>query len=213
VPYLKADRSFDRTALNQVVRSFLGLAEGNQGAIEFETLPWTGGPNQGGQQVLYLQQPDADAVLARLRTFGEKSSSTASNSSSTTAGTNRVSPHDVTVRVLNATQIAGAAGNAEAALVKLGFVSGGTGNDPRVLIDHSEIRYGPNALAKAQLLAGYVADAKLVPDATISGADVVLVLGRSFNRIAATTTLPATTAPASSGAATSTTSAAQAACK
>jgi len=97
--------------------------------------------------------------------------------------------------------------------VKLGFVSAGTGNDARVLIDHSEIRYGPNALAKAQFLAGYVADAKLVPDSTVSGADVVLVLGRSFGRIAATTASPATTTPAASGASTSTTSPAQAACK
>src|SRR5262249_28275048 len=72
LPNLRADRGFDRPALNQLVKAFVGFAEGggHGPGLEFGTLPWTEGPRQGGQDVLYVKHPDADAVLARLRTFG-----------------------------------------------------------------------------------------------------------------------------------------------
>jgi hypothetical protein len=104
---------------------------------------------------------------------------------------------DVRVKVLNASGVQGAAGTTSQSLTALGFVSGGADNDPRGSIDHSEVRYAPSDLAKAQLVASHVADAQLVEDSTLSGTDVVLVLGKSFHGLtspsAATTGAPAPT--------------------
>ena len=66
VPTLTADPSFDRAAFDQLVRSFLAVSK-NPDALQFDTLPWTDGARQAGQQVLYVKKPDADVVLARLR--------------------------------------------------------------------------------------------------------------------------------------------------
>ncbi len=61
---LKADDGFDRTALNELVRSFLGLDASFGGKLEFLTLPWTVG-HEADQDVLFPEQPDAGQVLAR----------------------------------------------------------------------------------------------------------------------------------------------------
>jgi len=98
----------------------------------------------------------------------------------------------VRVKVLNASGVQNGAANAQSALAPLGFVNGGVGNDTRGEIAKTEIRYRPGDEAKAQLVAAHVAGAALVADATLPGTDVVLVLGRDFKGVGATT---ATQAP------------------
>ena len=73
------------------------------------------------------------------------------------------------------------------------------GNDPRGLVDRTEVRYHPGDEAKAQLVAGTLPGAGLVPDSTLSGTDVVVVLGKDFTKVG--TTSPAA-APSTTTAAT-----------
>ncbi len=197
IPNLKADPGFNRAAFNQLVEAFIGLSSGTSGGPTFTTLPWDGPASRGGgQSVLLVKQPEADAVLAVLR--GEAPIPTPTTT--TVAGpapTASLRPSDVRVKVLNASGVQGAAGTASNALVNLGFPSGGIGNDPRGTIDHTEIRYAPGDAAKAQLVAASVPDAQLVADSTLPGTDVVVALGKGFKGIgaaaAATTAAPAAT--------------------
>lgn len=199
IPTLTADPSFDRAAFDQLARAFMAVSK-NPDALQFETLPWTDGPRQAGQQVLYVKKPDADVVLARLR--GEAPLPTppaADAGSNATGGTTApaLRPVDVRVKVLNASGVQNGAANAQSSLAPLGFVNGGVGNDTRGEIAKTEIRYKPGDEAKAQLVAAHVAGATLVADATLPGTDVVLVLGRDFKGVGATavTQAPAAATP------------------
>ena len=195
VPTLTADPSFDRAAFDQLVRSFLAVSK-NPDALQFDTLPWTDGARQAGQQVLYVKKPDADVVLARLR--GEApipTPPTADAGAGATGATAApaIRPVDVRVKVLNASGVQNGAANAQSALAPIGFANGGIGNDTRGEIAKTEIRYKPGDEAKAQLVAAHVSGATLVADATLPGTDIVLVLGRDFKGIDATAAASATT--------------------
>jgi hypothetical protein len=116
---------------------------------------------------------------------------------------------DVRVKVLNGSGVQNAAGNTSQSLTGEGFVAGGTGNEPRGTIDKTEIRYASSDLAKAQLLNTFVPGATLVPDSSLSGTDVVLVLGKNFSGLS--DGAPATTGGAA--APTATTLSPEAACQ
>jgi LCP family protein required for cell wall assembly len=197
IPNLTADPSFDRAAFNQLVQAFLGLADGASGGPTFETIPWDR-VTRSGQDVLAVKEPEADAMLAVLR--GEAPIPTTTTAPAGTGGTGAapaaVRPVDVRVLVENASGVQGAAGTTSQELSRLGFVSGGTQNDPRGIIDHTEIRYASADRAKAELVAQHVPDAQLVEDPSLPGTDVVLALGKSFQGLgsAATTGAPAATA-------------------
>jgi LCP family protein required for cell wall assembly len=187
IPELTTDRGFDRAAANELARVFLTVHE-NGGAIPFETLPWTGG-TAGGQSVLFEKTPDADAVLARLRGDAPVPASTTPNQAgaSTPATTAPLRPVDVRVKVLNGSGVQGAAANASTDFANLGFVNGGIGNDSRGVVTTSEVRYKPGDDAKAQLVAGHLPGATLVADGTLSGTDVVVVLGKDFKSVSTAT--------------------------
>ncbi len=205
IPQLTADQSFDRGSFNELVRAFMGLSEDDGSGPTFETLPWKMGDSAGS--FLLEKQPEADAVLAVLR--GEApipTTTTAPPAGSDSGGsTPAVRPVDVRVLVSNGSGVNGAAGNTSQELQQKGFVSGGVQDDPRGLVDHTEIRYATSDLAKAQLLQSIVPVAKLVPDSQLSGTDIVLVLGKDFQGLGSTAT---TSAPG----ATTTTLSPEAAC-
>ena len=206
IPNLTTDSNFDRAAFNQLVQAFIGLS-GTTGGPTFETLPWERGNSAGSY--LVVKEPEADAVLAVLR--GQAPIPTTTTGAPATDGTGgttpaAVRPVDVRVQVRNASGVQGAAGNTSQKLTQLGFVQGTTANDQRGMVDHSEIRYAPADAAKAQLLASYVPGAQLVEDSTLSGTDVVLVLGKNFSGLGS----PSTTAAPS---ATPTTLSPEAACQ
>jgi LCP family protein required for cell wall assembly len=185
IPDLTVDRSFDRTAFNALAQAFLDSNGGT--GIAFDTMPWSSG-RANDQSVLYVKQPEADTVLARLRgTAPIPSSTSAGPAASSTPSVPALRPADVRVRVLNASGVQGAAGDAETALGKLGFVNGGVANDPRGTIDHSEVRYRPGDEAKAQLVAASLPGVQLVADSTLPGTDVVVALGRNFTGVTPTT--------------------------
>jgi LCP family protein required for cell wall assembly len=199
IPNLTADTGFDRPAFNQLVRAFLGLSEGSGGPT-FETLPWVRGDSAGS--FLKVKEPEADAVLAVLRgqapiptttTAPPADTGSGAGSGGTTAPS--VRPSDLRVLVRNGSGVQGAAANTSQSLSELGFVPGGAENEPRGTVDQSEVRYRPSDEAKAKLLAGYVADAKLVPDSSLPGTEVILVVGRSFKGLTTATTSAPTATP------------------
>jgi polyisoprenyl-teichoic acid--peptidoglycan teichoic acid transferase len=199
---LKLDDSFGRGDLFNLVAAFQGASTNDPSHVQTTTLPWKTGPTVQGQDVLYLKQPQADQVLAQLRDFsggGGSSPATSSGASTPNAATS-----SVRVRVLNASGTAGAAARTLSTLQSSGFASAGTGNDPRGRISSTEIRYRSSSDAAARLLATYVPSAQLVVDNSVTGADAVLVLGRSFTGVTtpsrtaaspATPAAPAATTP------------------
>jgi LCP family protein required for cell wall assembly len=193
IPNLTADSGFDRPAFNQLVRAFMGLSN-TTGGPTFETLPWDMGNSSGS--FLTVKQPDADAVLAVLR--GEAPIPTTTTAPTTTSGGGSsapaVRPVDVRILVRNASGVQGAAGTTSQELTDRGFVSGGVANDSRGVVDHSEIRYAPSDRAKAELVAASVPGAQLVEDQTLSGTDIVLVLGKDFHGLGSTATTAAPSA-------------------
>jgi LCP family protein required for cell wall assembly len=195
IPNLTADQAFDRSAFNELVRSFMGLSEGTDGGPIFETLPWKMGDSVGSY--LLEKQPEADAVLAVLRGEAPIPTTTTAPPATTSGGgggggsASAVRPVDVRVEVLNGSGATGAAGTTAQELQQKGFVNGGADNNPAGLIDHTEIRYTPSDAAKAQLVASVVPGAKLVPDSTLSGTDIVLVLGKDFKGLGSTATTAA----------------------
>jgi LytR cell envelope-related transcriptional attenuator len=143
--------------------------------LEFQTLPWSTGPDQKGLSVLYVKSPDDQSVLAQLRDFSGKT---------TTPPVATVTPKDVKVRFLDG---GGASVSASSALLDLvrrgGFQSAGIGTVSSP-IAQTEVRYRPGAFTQGALVLGYLSpSARLVADPTIKGADVDVVLGRDFKAI------------------------------
>lgn len=94
-------------------------------------------------------------------------------------------PAKVTVNVYNASAVSGLAGRTATDLRKAGFKIVKVANDPagRTVEGIGEIRFGPKASERAQLLAAYVPGARLVAlDRT--GRKVDLVLGSTFAGLA-----------------------------
>ena len=189
---LRLDDGFSRGDLFNVVDAFHGVNPNDPSHVQTTTLPFKTGPTQQGQDVLYLKRPDADSVLASLRDFSGSTGASSSGPASARAASS------VRVRVLNASGVGGAAARTLAALQRHGFVGAGTGNEPRGVLSSSEIHYRSGSAGAARLVAGYAPSARLVSDDTLTGADVVLVLGRDFRGLSVPS---AAGPPAPSGAA------------
>jgi polyisoprenyl-teichoic acid--peptidoglycan teichoic acid transferase len=184
LPNLQADASFDRSALNELVRAFMGLTSDDGTGLQFETLPWYDpGKPVGGQSVVLVKQPEADAVFAQLR--GEAAPPAPSTTVAPEAQPTVLRPSDVRVRVLNASGVTGAAATADQALANLGFVSGGISNYTGAAVSRTQVRYRPGDEAKAQMVASVAPGAELAPDGTVGG-DIVLVLGPGFKGVGST---------------------------
>jgi hypothetical protein len=133
------------------------------------TLPNQASTSQPGR--LDVSQPAADQLLARLRTFGGEA-----------AKAPTVREADVVVSVLNGTTRAGLAAKTLPELQLRGFGPGATGNAPATA--KTLVRYAPGALAKAELVGRHLGGVgQLVEDPSISGVDVVLVIGSDWRGV------------------------------
>jgi LCP family protein required for cell wall assembly len=193
VSKLSVDGALSKGDIFGLVNTFRRVDPNNPNALQMITLPWINGPNQQGQAVLDLKQPDAEQVLAQLRQFGHPISSSSAAS--------RVKPAEVKVRVLNGTGVSGQAGSTITALEHAGFPPAGTGNGAHSA--RTSIHYLPGTLDKAKLVQSYLGVGQLVVDRQIVDADVVAILGRDFQAVvtpgstAATTGTVAPRAPSS----------------
>jgi len=169
VEHLTVDQDFGR---NDVFALADGLAgsTGGTGGPESQTVP-TKPANHDDQDVLETTK-DADALMARLRDFDTP-----------IPDPSAISPEDTKVKVLNASQMNGAAANALRGLTKAGFRAGGTGNADRPL-QASEVHYPSGNQDAAALVASYVTGpVEIVPDDSVGGADITLYVGRQFGGI------------------------------
>ena len=203
IPNLTADDAFDRDVVQPARARVPRALATRHGGPTFTTLPWKMGDAVGS--FLTVKQPDADQVLAILRGEAPIPDHDHGRARLVRPAPARVRRHHGAGRAASRRAGAGAqrlrgaeraAGNTAQAFAGKGFV-GRHGNDSRGTIDKTEIRYATSDRAKAPLLATYVPDAQLVPDTSLSGTDVVLVVGKSFRGLGsgatATTGAPAPT--------------------
>ena len=187
VTNLQADEGLSKNAIFDLIDAFRTINPDDTSSLQFMTLPWKPGPNQGGQQVLYVDQQAATPILAQLNDFNG-------------GATPKVSPGEVKLEVLNGSGKDGAAQGALQRFTELGFVGTGARNSPSGRVAQTEVRYAPGQDDKGRFVLRYVSpQAKLVPDPSIKGADVVVVLGTDF---------AAVTRPAATGSATTPTTSA-----
>ncbi|MDQ1509986.1 MAG: hypothetical protein QOG50_1830 [Actinomycetota bacterium] len=184
VASLTSDENLGKSDLFKLVSA---LRNTDPNAFPMFTLPATN-DSRDGQSVLILDQAQAAPTFARLRNAQKK-----------VGPVPKISPSTVRVTVQNGSGTAGAAGKARGDLGTDGFTLGAPAtNADRSDYDVTEVRYGPAAKTKAQLVLAYLGGAgKLVSLASApSGADVIVVLGRDFRQVTApatsTTGAPAT---------------------
>lgn len=186
ISQLRLDQSFGRNDAFALADGF-AAGEDEPGPATL-VIPTTGATREG--QSVLLPTGDAEAVLAQLRDFDTVVASAASGDAV---------PSATRIRVLNGSGAEGAAAEALADFTNQGFIGAGTGNaDERGV---SEIRYASGEDEKAALIASLVrGPVEQVEDDSITGADVVLVLGAQFEGITRSTISAA--APADAPAAT-----------
>ena len=188
VASLTSDKNLGKSDLFNLVRA---LRNTDPTAFPMFTLPATNA-SRDSQSVLILDDAQAAPTLARLRNAQKK-----------TGPVPKISPSTVRVTVENGSAVAGAAGKARTDFGADGFaLAGPAANADRSDYAVTEVRYGPAAKTKAQLVLAYLGGAgKLVSlDTSPRAADVIVVLGQDFHQV----TAPATStsgAPAPHGAA------------
>jgi len=181
---LTKDTRLSRGDILGLIGAFLHINPTDPTQLESQTFPWKNGPMYRAQAVLYPNDAASGPLLARLRQFGAPSTPTAAP---------KVLPSSVHVRVLNGTRRGGLAGSTISALQQAGFSPAGvgdaTGSGPA-----TEVRYRAGAQDQARLVQSYLGGVgTLVPDASITAADVVVVLRSDFQGIRApglATTVP-----------------------
>ncbi len=173
ISQLRLDQSFGRTDAFALAGGF-AAGEDEPGPATL-VIP-TQGATRDGQAVL-LPTDDAEGVLSQLRDFDTAVASAASGDAV---------PSETRVRVLNGSGAEGAAAEALADFTDQGFIGAGTSNaDERGV---SEIRYASGEDEKAALVASLVrGPVEQVEDDSITGADVVLVLGAQFEGVTRST--------------------------
>ncbi len=183
ISQLRLDQSFGRTDAFALADGF-AASEGEPGPATL-TIPTTGA-TRDGQSVL-LPTGDAESVLTQLRDFD----------TAVTAPSGDATPSETRVRVLNGSGAEGAAAEALADFTDQGFIGAGTGNAAERGV--SEIRYASGEDEKAALVASLVrGPVEELEDDSITGADVVLILGAQFEGVTRSTvpTAPPAGAPA-----------------
>ncbi len=166
---------------------------GRPDGVTLLSAPTEPAANSRGNQV--LRDADAAALFAAVRTDGPLPVPDPA------AGRAAAAPGDVTADVLNASGRDGLATQVAGTLGEIGFRTGEVTNAAQPALD-TVVRYSPDRVEQAQLLAAAVPSASAVPDPGTSGV-LQLVLGRSFDgtvRAAAapptdSATDPATAAP------------------
>jgi len=193
IPKLKADQGLGTGDIKKLVTSFRRVDPNDPNSLEMVTLPTVPGPtNSSLGSILEANQPDADAVLARLRQFGPAPTQQ-----------NGPKPSEIRVRVFNGSGQSGQASKTGTDLQQQGFVTAGVGNQPRVTA--TQIHYRTRSLDKARVVQSYLGGVgKLVEDKSIVQADVAVVLGQDFKGVTPppnaappdSTAAPASSAPA-----------------
>jgi len=177
VANVKIDQAMSTKDITSLARKFRSL---DADAVEMLTLPTTDS-YAGNAAVQLLDKEKAYEYIDRLN--GKAAPQAA------------MQPSAVQLKVLNGNGVEGSAAKAAAALQQFGFKVVDTTSADNYGYPETLIRYAPGGQAQAEVLRSYMAgNAKLVRDAALPGAEVVLVLGADYSGARA----PATAAPAGS---------------
>jgi hypothetical protein len=194
------DDTLGESELFDLANTFRGLSSSH---LVTETLPTTSYVTDGGADVLKMAQPYAQNMINAFNQIGTTPPATVVSKApkgvtTTTTTAPTLSHHDVDVNVLNASAANGIAHTTAAALTAQGFTISQIGNATTSLGygASSEILYGPfghdAALTLGSVLAGPVS---YVPDSSLSGQTVSLLVAGSQLSV---------TAPGSTGSTTTT---------
>jgi LCP family protein required for cell wall assembly len=200
VSNLTIDDTLSKSDLLNIAEDFKGLSSSH---LITETLPTIGFVTGGGADVLKEAQPYAQNMINAFNQIGTTPPATVVSKApkgvtTTTTTAPTLSHHDVDVNVLNASAANGIAHTTAAALTAQGFTISQIGNATTSLGygASSEILYGPfgheAALTLGSVLAGPVS---YVPDSSLSGQTVSLLVAGSQLSV---------TAPGSTGSTTTT---------
>jgi anionic cell wall polymer biosynthesis LytR-Cps2A-Psr (LCP) family protein len=80
---LTVDSGFSRDDVLSLVDTFIGISPNDTKHVQFETIPWSEGPSQQGQSVLYLREPAASGIVAQLGGTGIGTNPSLPNASAT----------------------------------------------------------------------------------------------------------------------------------
>jgi hypothetical protein len=173
VPKLHVDENLSKQDIFQLVNTFRKVNPNDSSAIQMQTIPVEASTSESGR--LVLQQPEADSMLAQLRTFGAVD----------TPAFTKLHPSQVQLHVLNASGVGGAAGTALADFQRYGFQPAGVGNTS--LLGGTQIHYRPGNDARALLVASYMKGVgQVVADSSISGDQIVVMVAADFKGVAPT---------------------------
>jgi len=190
-----------KTDLFNLAEDFKGLSSSH---LVTETLPTTAFVTDGGADVLQEAQPYAQNMIAAFNAIGTAPPTTTTTTTTrpskpTTTTTVPTEAHSlVTVNVLNGSSVNGIAHTTAFALSSLGFQIGQIGNASTQLSADgaSEILYGPSGTAAAHALSSVLSGpVTLVPDPSLTGQTVSLVIAGSQLSVSASSTTTTTTAP------------------
>jgi LCP family protein required for cell wall assembly len=170
VPNLTMDDSFGRSQIFGLVNLFRSIDPSDPSQVEMLTFP---NKPYGDNARLLPDQPAADELVARLNQIGPAPDA---------PQVPDVEPRQVRVRVLNASGINGlAAATLDALHRQFGFVAAETGNWSESLMG-TQVRHGSDGLGAATLVQEKLGgQGTLVPDSSLDGTDVTVVLGSDFS--------------------------------
>jgi polyisoprenyl-teichoic acid--peptidoglycan teichoic acid transferase len=185
------DEGLELSDIKGLINSFRDL---EPSAIEMLTLPVEGGL-RGEAQVLVPKQPDADAVLDRLRTFTWLAD----------LPTPRP-PSEIRVGVVNASGRPGLGDQVRSALMAHGFVAEESAREEQQVTARTEIQFGADNAGEALTALSMMgtSNAVLAQPSALDGFDVVLRVGQDWDALDArvkqpvdpgTTAAAPTTAP------------------
>jgi len=192
IPKLVVDSALSRRDVFKLVNTFRTVDPADPNSVEMLTLPTYGSTSDDGQSILLPDNPDAETVLARLRTFEPPP-----------VAPTGIVPAQVRVRMLNGSGVDGLASSTlDSFQRQFGFAGAGLGNAPREAV--TQVRYRPGVEKAGRLVQSYLGGVGVVSeDAGIADADVVVVLGSDFSSVsappgvaAAVTSSTSTTVPA-----------------
>ena len=211
VTNLTIDDTLTKSDLFNLAEDFKGLSSSR---LITETLPTTAFVTDGGADVLQEAQPYAQNMINAFNAIGTAPAPTTTTtrpkgSKTTTTTTVPTEARSlVDVDVLNASTVNGIAHTTALALATLGFNIDEIGNasTPVSTDGASEIQYGPSGIAAAHTLASALSGpVTLVPDPSLTGQTVSLLIAGSQLTVNGSATAGTTTTTAPTGPTTTTT--------
>ncbi|MBO0729369.1 MAG: LCP family protein [Acidimicrobiaceae bacterium] len=198
---LTVDSRLSTTDLLELAKDFRAV---DAAGIPSQTLPTYSFTTSGGADVLGLQQPQAQHVIAAFNALGTKPKTSKPKAASTTTSppTPPVNPSSVSIAVRNGSGVTGQAGRVTQDLQALGYRASIAGDISGFGYTTTTIKYAPGSLDAARQLASQIrGGTTLVADPALASTsyNLVVVTGGSYagaGSTAAAPTPPAPTAPA-----------------